>query len=60
MRIQKLFNEIKNGNRNAVGELHRQLRFHMAPDGVFTHIYQKFPWFRSQGDPIVSFRSCLM
>ena len=42
MRIQKLFNEIKNGNRNAVGELHRKLRFHMAPDGVFTHIYKKF------------------
>ena len=42
MRIQDLFNEIKNGNRNAVGELHRKLRIHMLPDGVFSHIYRKF------------------
>ena len=42
MEIQDLFNEIKNGNRNAVGELHRMLRFHMLPDGVFSHIYIKF------------------
>lgn len=42
MKIQELFNEIKDGNRNAVGELHRNLRIHMAPDGVFTHIYKKF------------------
>jgi hypothetical protein len=42
MKIQELFNEIKNGNRNAVGELHRRLRIYMLPDGVFSHIYIKF------------------
>lgn len=42
MKIQELFNEIKNGNQNAVGELHRKLRIYMAPDGVFTHIYIRF------------------
>ena len=42
MKIQELFNEIKNGNTNAVGELHRKLRDHMAPNGVFSHIYIKF------------------
>jgi len=43
--MKKLFKELRNGNQNAFGELHRQLRIHMnkeADKGVFTQIYQKF------------------
>ncbi len=43
--MQKLFKELRNGNQNAFGELHRQLRLHMNKDadkGVFTQIYNKF------------------
>lgn len=43
--ITRVIEGIKENDRNAVGELHRQLRIHMDPNpdvGVFTQIYNKF------------------
>lgn len=43
--MKQLFENIRNGDRNAMGELHRQIYQHMNPDankGRFTQLYNKY------------------
>jgi hypothetical protein len=53
--INRVIEDIKGNDRNAVGELHRQLRIHMDPNpdvGVFTQLYNKFSVQTSDRDDI--------